>query len=204
MGNPKTGKPYTIYLVGKTRSYFKSGVLEFLESHRSSGLDKYAVEIQKIARGFITRNRVHGSHNARKNGIFILQKWWRDMLAKLRALKEVEKMREQRKRLESKRKQEAEEREWKERLETEMRESEESAEKEYRKYESRLDELKEQLVKPRNATTNFARNSTTVLNRRKKKEKILRPNLKMKSCLPLQSPLSKLLHRRLSLRRVRS
>lgn len=143
--NPKTGKPYTIYLVGKTRSYFKSGVLEFLESHRSSGLDKYAVEIQKIARGFITRNRVHGSHNARKNGIFILQKWWRDMLAKLRALKEVEKMREQRKRLEAKRKQEAEEREWKERLETEMRESEESAEKEYRKYESRLDELKEQL-----------------------------------------------------------
>jgi myosin-5 len=50
--NPKTGKPYTIFLVGKTRSYFKTGVLEFLESHRSSGLDKYAVEIQKLHADF--------------------------------------------------------------------------------------------------------------------------------------------------------
>lgn len=143
--NPKTGKPYTIFLVGKTRSYFKMGVLEFLESHRSSGLEKDAIMIQKIARGFVTRNRINGSANARKNSIYILQRWWRNSIAKLRALKEVEEMKKGRAKLLAKRKQEAEEREWKERLERETRESEQSAQKEYKKYENRLEELKEQL-----------------------------------------------------------
>jgi len=143
--NPKTGKPYTIALVGKTRSYFKMGVLEFLESHRSSGLEVFAVAIQRIARGFITRNRINGSQNARKNGIYIIQRWWRNMLAKKRALKEAEEMRAKQAKLAAKRQQEREEREWKEKIERETRESEASAKKEYNKYENRLDELNEQL-----------------------------------------------------------
>jgi len=117
-----------------------------LESHRSSVLEKDAIMIQKIARGFITRNRILGSANARKNGIYILQRWWRDILAKLRALKEVEKMKKEQTRLKAKRQQEAEEREWKAKLEKETKECEESAQKEYKKYEDRLDELKEQLL----------------------------------------------------------
>jgi len=143
--NPKTGKPFTIFLVGKTRSYFKMGVLEFLESHAAEGLEKDAVMIQKIARGFITRNRILGSSNSRKNGIYILQRWWRATLAKLRALKEVEKMKKQQTKLKEKRKRAAEEREWKAKLEKESQELENSAQKEYKKYENRLDELKEQL-----------------------------------------------------------
>lgn len=143
--NPKTGKPFTISICGKTRSYFKMGVLEFLESHRSSGLEEHAVAIQKIARGFITRNRINGSQNARKNSIYVLQRWWRTMLAKLRALKDVEKMRAKQKKMFEKRRQEAEEREWREKIERETRQSEESAKREYRKYENRLDELYEQL-----------------------------------------------------------
>merc|ERR1711865_539051 len=107
--NPKTGKPFTIFLVGKTRSYFKMGVLEFLESHAAEGLEKDAVMIQKIARGFITRNRILGSSNSRKNGIYILQRWWRATLAKLRALKEVEKMKKQQTKLKERRKRAAEE-----------------------------------------------------------------------------------------------
>ncbi|KAG7374692.1 myosin head motor domain containing protein [Nitzschia inconspicua] len=51
--NPTTGKPYTIFVVGKTCSYFKSGVLEFLESHCSAALDRHAVKIQATARRFI-------------------------------------------------------------------------------------------------------------------------------------------------------
>lgn len=143
--NPKTGKPYTISLVGKTRSYFKMGVLEFLESHRSSGLEEYAVRIQKIARGFITRNKINGSQNARKNGVYIIQRWWRNMLAKKRALKEADEMKKMQEKLAAKRKQEREDREWREKIERETRESEESAAKEYRKYEDRLEELDEQL-----------------------------------------------------------
>jgi len=143
--NPKTGKPFTISLVGKTKSYFKMGVLEFLESHRSSGLEEHAVTIQKIARGFITRNKINGSQNARKNGIYIIQRWWRAMLAKNRALKVREVMRKNQIKLAAKRKQESEEREWREQIERETREAEESAKKEYKKYENRLEELDEQL-----------------------------------------------------------
>jgi len=143
--NPKTGKPYTICLSGKTRSYFKMGVLEFLESHRSSGLEEYAVAIQKIARGFITRNRINGSSNSRKNGIYIIQRWWRTMLAKKKAAKKAAAMKEKQAKLLAKRRQEAEEREWREKIERETREGEASAKKEYKKYENRLEELDEQL-----------------------------------------------------------
>jgi len=143
--NPKTGKPFTIFLVGKTRAYFKMGVLEFLESHRSSGLVDDAIKIQKIARGFITRTKINGSANARKNGIFILQRWWRDTRAKLRALKDVEKMKKEQAGLKAKRKQLAEEREMTAAIERETQQAEESSQKEYKKYENRLVELKEQL-----------------------------------------------------------
>eukprot|EP00531_Pseudo-nitzschia_arenysensis_P017173 CAMPEP_0116143030 /NCGR_PEP_ID=MMETSP0329-20121206/15231_1 /TAXON_ID=697910 /ORGANISM="Pseudo-nitzschia arenysensis, Strain B593" /LENGTH=1142 /DNA_ID=CAMNT_0003638319 /DNA_START=57 /DNA_END=3485 /DNA_ORIENTATION=- len=148
--NPKTGKPFTIALTGKTRSYFKMGVLEFLESHRSSGLEQYAVAIQKIARGFITRNRINGSANSRKNGVYIIQRWWRNMLAKKRALRKAEEMRNKQAKLAAKRKQEAEEREWREKIDRETRESEESAKREYKKYENRLEELNEQLKDAKN------------------------------------------------------
>eukprot|EP00533_Pseudo-nitzschia_delicatissima_P009447 CAMPEP_0116089034 /NCGR_PEP_ID=MMETSP0327-20121206/6212_1 /TAXON_ID=44447 /ORGANISM="Pseudo-nitzschia delicatissima, Strain B596" /LENGTH=1142 /DNA_ID=CAMNT_0003580203 /DNA_START=18 /DNA_END=3443 /DNA_ORIENTATION=- len=143
--NPKTGKPFTIALCGKTRSYFKMGVLEFLESHRSSGLEQYAVAIQKIARGFITRNRINGSANSRKNGVYIIQRWWRNMLAKKKALKKAEEMKLKQAKLAAKRQQEREEREWREKIDRETRESEESAKKEYKKYDNRLEELDEQL-----------------------------------------------------------
>merc|ERR1711935_1085442 len=147
------GKPFTIALVGKTRSYFKMGVLEFLESHRSSGLEEYAVAIQRIARGFITRNRINGSANSRKNGIYIIQRWWRNMLAKNRALKKAEEMRNKQAKLAAKRQQEAEEREFRERIEQETRENEASAKKEYKKYQNRLEELNEQLQESRNRRT---------------------------------------------------
>jgi len=143
--NPKTGKPFTIALVGKTRSYFKMGVLEFLESHRSSGLEEFAVAIQRIARGFITRNRINGSANDRKNGVYMVQRWWREMISKNRAAKEAEKERKRQEKEEAKRKQEQEEREWREKIDRETREAEESAKKEYRKYDNRLEELDGQL-----------------------------------------------------------
>lgn len=143
--NPKTGKPYTIYVVGKTRSYFKMGALEFLESHRSQGLEVHAIAIQKIARGFIVRKRIYGSSNARKNGVSIIQTWWRNMAAKIRARKEADKMKQEQARLAAKRQKEAEEREWKARLEADIRDQEDSAAKEYKKYENRLAELKQQL-----------------------------------------------------------
>jgi len=143
--NPKTGKPITIALSGHTKSYFKMGVLEFLESHRSSGLEKYAVALQRIARGFLARKKIYGSQHARKNGVFIIQRWWRTMSAKKKALKEAQEMRANQAKLAAKRRQQAEEREFKEKIERETREAEESAKKEYKKYDNRLEELDGQL-----------------------------------------------------------
>jgi myosin V len=45
------------FVVGKTRTYFRAGALEFLEANRSAGLEIFAIPIQKIARGYIVRNR---------------------------------------------------------------------------------------------------------------------------------------------------
>ena len=45
------------FVVGKTRTYFRAGALEFLEANRSAGLEVHAIPIQKIARGFIVRQR---------------------------------------------------------------------------------------------------------------------------------------------------
>merc|ERR1712224_1169050 len=46
------------YAIGKTRIYFKSGCLEYLESQRGKVWHKWAVKIQAPARGFITRRRI--------------------------------------------------------------------------------------------------------------------------------------------------
>merc|ERR1712025_803940 len=43
------------FAVGKTKIYFKSGCLEYLESQRGKIWHKWAVKIQAPARGFITR-----------------------------------------------------------------------------------------------------------------------------------------------------
>ena len=45
------------FVVGKTRTYFRAGALEFLEANRSAGLEVHAIPIQAIARGYIVRRR---------------------------------------------------------------------------------------------------------------------------------------------------
>mmetsp|Transcript_10923 Transcript_10923/g.25862 ORF Transcript_10923/g.25862 Transcript_10923/m.25862 type:complete len:1131 (+) Transcript_10923:168-3560(+) len=143
--NPKTGKPITIYVVGKTMAYFKMGVLEFLESHRAAGLQKHAEMIQKIARGFLIRKKLHGQKHIRKNAVFIIQRFVRRILAKMKALKEVEKLKSQQAELIEKRKRLAEERAWKEKLEREKEEAKRAANKEFQKYDDRLEELDGQI-----------------------------------------------------------
>jgi myosin heavy subunit len=51
------GKVIKAFCVGRTRTYFRAGVLEWLESNRMSGLDAQAVTIQKYARGWLVRNQ---------------------------------------------------------------------------------------------------------------------------------------------------
>lgn len=48
------------FVVGKTRTYFRAGALEYLEANRSAGLEVHAIPIQAIARGYIVRVRMSG------------------------------------------------------------------------------------------------------------------------------------------------
>ena len=51
------GRVVKAFVVGKTKTYFRAGALEFLESHRlENGLDAPATIIQKYARGFLVRH----------------------------------------------------------------------------------------------------------------------------------------------------
>ena len=112
----KEGKVVKAFAVGKTRSYFKAGALEYLEANRATGLDSQAITIQRFARGMITRQRV------------------RDMVgAAIRAEKEA---RERRAR---------EEKEAAEKAEKERLEREEKCKTESKKYEDQIAALKKQL-----------------------------------------------------------
>jgi len=142
----KTGKPVTIFCCGKTKSYFKFGALEFLESHRSAGLDVHAIQMQRVARTFLARKRLVGSAKARKEAVFIIQRFARRMSAKKTALVEVEKMKVlHAKRLE-KMAQEAEQKAFEESLQAEIQDREYSANKEYKKYDNRVEEIEGQVM----------------------------------------------------------
>jgi len=54
----KDGKISMPFAIGKTKVYFKSGCLEYLESQRGKVWHKWAVKIQAPVRGFITRRRL--------------------------------------------------------------------------------------------------------------------------------------------------
>ena len=51
------GRRVKAFAVGKTKSYFRAGALEWLEANRNRSLDLQAVTIQKAARGWLARNQ---------------------------------------------------------------------------------------------------------------------------------------------------
>ena len=53
----ENGKAVEAFVVGKTKTYFRAGALEWLESNRMKGLDTQAIILQKYARGWLVRNQ---------------------------------------------------------------------------------------------------------------------------------------------------
>jgi myosin-5 len=84
------GKP--AFVVGKTRVYFKMGALEYLEAKRMEGWDQWALDIQRVTRGWLQRRVAQAAMRKKKAGergprIIPIQCWWRCLAAK----KEVKK-----------------------------------------------------------------------------------------------------------------
>lgn len=52
----KNGQVVRAFVIGKTRAYFRTGALEHLEAERVRGLSVWAIEIQRIVRGFVAKH----------------------------------------------------------------------------------------------------------------------------------------------------
>jgi len=82
----KSGKTQAGYAMGKNRAYFRSGCLEYLESERSKIWDKWAVKLQRPARGFIVRRRIMREKYAKfAEAVIPVQSLFRLILAKKKA-----------------------------------------------------------------------------------------------------------------------
>ncbi|GKY95842.1 hypothetical protein MPSEU_000544800 [Mayamaea pseudoterrestris] len=160
------GKVVKMFVVGKTRSYFRAGALEYLEANRlENGLDEPATVIQKYARRFLVKlhwdDMTQGAREAERlareeeerKRMAELESQARESEAKRKELerrkrdeaarkaKEERERKEKQERLERKRK-EREERERVEREQAEQEDKIKSLKKEIRKLEKELDEKK--------------------------------------------------------------
>ncbi|CAB9521862.1 Unconventional myosin [Seminavis robusta] len=54
------------FAVGKTKTYFRSGALEYLEANRAAGLEVHCIPIQKITRGYVVRKKFAKMLNSAK------------------------------------------------------------------------------------------------------------------------------------------
>lgn len=53
----RNGKAIRAFVIGKSRAYFRAGSLEYMEAERLKCLGVWAVEIQKIARGWVGKTK---------------------------------------------------------------------------------------------------------------------------------------------------
>merc|ERR1712151_604368 len=62
--DPITGRK--AFVVGRTRTYFRQGALEYLEANRAAGMDDQAIDIQRVVRGFLVRKKFGNSRALRE------------------------------------------------------------------------------------------------------------------------------------------
>merc|ERR1712125_189815 len=109
----ETGKK--AYVVGNTRTYFRQGALEYLETNRAAGMDDQAIEIQRAVRGFLARKAFGNTHTRREEE----ERKRREEVARRKEAElkaREERQRAERKRLEEKARKERDKRERKEKL----------------------------------------------------------------------------------------
>ena len=63
--NKQTGEMVEAFVVGKTKSYFRAGALEWLEMNRLGDLDAQAITIQRVVRGWLVRQGRNGGGSRR-------------------------------------------------------------------------------------------------------------------------------------------
>ncbi|CAB9497471.1 Unconventional myosin [Seminavis robusta] len=76
------------YVIGKTKIYFRAGAMEYLESERLKGCDKWAVIMQRVYRGYCVRKKLGGINGykmqAKAPKAITIQCWYRQLAAKFK------------------------------------------------------------------------------------------------------------------------
>ena len=81
----KDGTIQKAYAIGKTRAYFRGGALEFLQAQMGAIWDKWAVKIQRIARGFIVKRMIlRQKYEKYASAVLPIQNMFRMVAAKKR------------------------------------------------------------------------------------------------------------------------
>ena len=147
------GKTKKIFVVGKTRSYFRTGALEYLEANRTKEMGSQVVSIQRYIRGWFIRKDHKQADNQRRKAIARIQRWYESVNKQIAAAerskkssaekqKKEERDRKAREKAEAKAKIALESRLAREKAEREARMSKEKAEEEERERREREKEEK--------------------------------------------------------------
>jgi len=121
-----------IFVVGKTRSYFRMGALEYLEANRTKEMGSQVVSIQRYIRGWFVRKDHKQADNKRRKAIARIQKWYESVKKEIAAAERAKKASAEKKKREEREKKAREKAEAKAKKALEARLAREKAEREAR------------------------------------------------------------------------
>merc|ERR1739848_126929 len=80
-----------IFVVGKTRSYFRMGALEYLEANRTREMGSQVVSVQRYIRGWFVRKDHKQADTKRRKAIARIQKWYESVNKQIAAAERAKK-----------------------------------------------------------------------------------------------------------------
>lgn len=91
----ENGRTVKAFAIGKTRTYFRAGVLEHLESVRYQGMEEGVIKIQALTRGYLTRRKIVNKSNDRDVAAAKIQSFVRTKISKVQVKQTQSKKSEQ-------------------------------------------------------------------------------------------------------------
>jgi len=126
------GKTTKVFVVGKTRSYFRLGALEYLESNHTKEMGSQVVSIQRYIRGWFIRKDHQQADNKKRKAVARIQKWYNMVRKEIRAAEKAKKAAAEKKKKEERESKAREKAESKAKKALEARLAREKAEREAR------------------------------------------------------------------------
>merc|ERR1711937_665448 len=126
------GKTVKAFVVGKTRSYFRMGALEYLEANRTREMGSQVVSIQRYIRGWFIRKDHKQADTKRRKAVARIQKWYETVKREIARAEKAKKAAAEKKKREERERKAREKAEAKAKAALEARLAREKAEREAR------------------------------------------------------------------------